>query len=345
MRATSCLLTLLLLPPVAPAADEDNGEKEYYADYALEALFKKRLEKAEAGDAESQYEVGSMYLRGRGVPPDTAEAARWIRQAAEQDNTRAQAELGELYMEGEGVSQDYAAARRWLSRAAEAGYPTAQFRLGQLYAEGRGVERDYDRALEWLTRAVDGGYAYAEDEIEKARAARAQTKRRRRAEAQERAARKAAAKEASSGDSEPQAGRREQAAAAREAFALLELGDWFRAGEPAERLPSSANTCSRVGAKMVCTTGRRESLEQDTNMTYELKATLSDFASDRRFRLTYRRHVLRAMPANLDDPNAEGGKLALEPYWEDPREVSCRFTTFASVTCTGDGVEDMLFSR
>ena len=34
-------------------------------------------ERAEQGDAEAQYDLGFIYVTGRGVPPDDAEAGRW----------------------------------------------------------------------------------------------------------------------------------------------------------------------------------------------------------------------------------------------------------------------------
>ena len=45
---------------------------------------------AEQGDAIAQYNLGSMYATGDGVPEDRAEAARWFRLAAEQGLADAQ---------------------------------------------------------------------------------------------------------------------------------------------------------------------------------------------------------------------------------------------------------------
>ena len=40
--------------------------------------------KAEAGDAESEAELGLRYEHGKGVAKDQTEAAKWFRKAAEQ---------------------------------------------------------------------------------------------------------------------------------------------------------------------------------------------------------------------------------------------------------------------
>ena len=54
------------------------------------------------------------------VPRDPAEAARWYRLAADQGVVEAQYNLGLMYVSGRGVSQDAVAAHMWLSLAAAA---------------------------------------------------------------------------------------------------------------------------------------------------------------------------------------------------------------------------------
>ena len=73
---------------------------------------------AEAGDAESQVNLGVMYDTGRGVPQDDAEAVRWYRLAADQGHASAQGNLGVMYGTGDGVPQDYVQAHMWFDLAA-----------------------------------------------------------------------------------------------------------------------------------------------------------------------------------------------------------------------------------
>ena len=86
---------------------------------------------AEQGDAEAQYELGGVYLGGRGVVEDEAEAARWLRLAAEQGHVNAQNTLAFMYILGRGVVKDEAEAVRWYRMAAEQGR-----RLGTLQTRG-----------------------------------------------------------------------------------------------------------------------------------------------------------------------------------------------------------------
>ena len=59
-----------------------------------------------------------MYVEGRGVPQDDAEAVRWHRRAAEQGYAVAQYNLGVMYAKGQGVGEDKVEAHMWLNLAA-----------------------------------------------------------------------------------------------------------------------------------------------------------------------------------------------------------------------------------
>jgi TonB family protein len=48
---------------------------------------------AERGSAEAQFRLGAMYLEGRGVAPDTTEAEKWFRRAADQGHVDARQAL------------------------------------------------------------------------------------------------------------------------------------------------------------------------------------------------------------------------------------------------------------
>jgi TPR repeat protein len=88
---------------------------------------------AEAGDANTQFNLGVMYANGNGVPEDDAEAVRWYRMAAEQGDADAHFNLGLKYEEGEGVVQNYERAYLWLNLAAAA----SQGPEGLRYLESR----------------------------------------------------------------------------------------------------------------------------------------------------------------------------------------------------------------
>ena len=117
---------------------------------------------AEQGNADAQFNLGTMYDNGQGVPQDYAEAVRLYRLAADQGNAIGQFNLGVMYEHGQGVPQDYAEALRWYRLSADQGYASAQFNLGVTHANGQGVLQDYTEAVRWFRLAADQGIASAQ---------------------------------------------------------------------------------------------------------------------------------------------------------------------------------------
>ncbi len=76
---------------------------------------------ADQGNANGQYNLGSMYDKGQGVPRDYGEAVKWTRKAANQGNANAQNNLGIMYGKGQGVPRDYVQAHIWFNLAAAQG--------------------------------------------------------------------------------------------------------------------------------------------------------------------------------------------------------------------------------
>ena len=62
-----------------------------------------------------------------------------------------------MYLDGRGVKQDYAQAAQWYRKAADQGNARAQYNLGTLYEAGNGVEKDVDKAVEWFRKAAKQG--------------------------------------------------------------------------------------------------------------------------------------------------------------------------------------------
>jgi TPR repeat protein len=119
-----------------------------------------RLAAAE-GHLLSQYNLGSAYASGVGVPVDILEATHWWRMAALQGSVDAQYNLGVIYFEGKGVTRNISEASMWWYMAAMGGDPAAQFRLGYLAATGTGGDRNLRDAQLWWQRAAEQGFELA----------------------------------------------------------------------------------------------------------------------------------------------------------------------------------------
>ena len=73
-----------------------------------------------------------------GVEPDSREAIRWFREAADQGHPDAQNSLGVAYSDGKGVERGDEEAVKWFRAAAVPGDADAAFNLGVMYG-GEGV--------------------------------------------------------------------------------------------------------------------------------------------------------------------------------------------------------------
>ena len=74
----------------------------------------------EQGDATSQFNLGSIYHNGDGIPRDTVEAAHWYRMAAEQGHANAQHNLGFMYAHT-GIAWRLSKVMRWHNSISESG--------------------------------------------------------------------------------------------------------------------------------------------------------------------------------------------------------------------------------
>ena len=109
---------------------------------------------AAAGDAGAAYEVAVRFAEGRGVPTNSAEAARWFARAAAEGLAPAQFRYGSMLEKGQGVKKDLEAARRLYLAAAGKGNAKAMHNLAVLYAEGIDGKPDYATAVQWFRRAA-----------------------------------------------------------------------------------------------------------------------------------------------------------------------------------------------
>ncbi|WP_419905054.1 tetratricopeptide repeat protein [Kiloniella sp.] len=112
---------------------------------------------AEKGDADAQFNVGLLYLRGQGVTQDYNVAVKWFRLAADQGYTKAQYNMGIAHNRGAGAKKDEKASFHWNKLAAEGGHAGAQFQLAYAYAVGEVVPHDLLRAYIWFSFAAEQG--------------------------------------------------------------------------------------------------------------------------------------------------------------------------------------------
>jgi uncharacterized protein len=142
------LVMLSLAAPVAAGPNQDAMAAYERGDYATALRLLHPL--ADQGDAQAQYNLGTLYDNGQGVAQNDAEAMKWYRKAADQGDDRGQNNLATMYVKGQGVPQNYAEAMTWYRKAADQGNTRAQQNLGFMYANGQGVPKnDAEAVLSW----------------------------------------------------------------------------------------------------------------------------------------------------------------------------------------------------
>ncbi len=108
------------------------------------------MEMAKSGDADAQYNLGSVYETGFGVKADILEAVDWYKKAADQDHQLAQLKLGILYVLGDGVRQSVIKGTNWIHSASENGNKFA----GELYAKVLSPDVVLDTTADEIIRKV-----------------------------------------------------------------------------------------------------------------------------------------------------------------------------------------------
>lgn len=126
------------------------------------------LDAAERGDGWSQSMVTTYYLHGHaGVTSADPEKARyWAQRAIQKGEKYAKYQMGWMYLNGRGVPRDHEQAARWLGEAAKEGVTEAVSSLAALYWEGSGVARDRERAAALWREAAAKGDAYAKQSLQ-----------------------------------------------------------------------------------------------------------------------------------------------------------------------------------
>ena len=108
---------------------------------------------AEMGVAEAQHRVAVMYQNGLGVAVNPQQAAKWMRQSADNGYDLALHGMGFMYLEGEGVKKDPVEAAKWFKRGVEKGLIGSMTVLAEMYQQGNGVEKDPQQAKQLLSQA------------------------------------------------------------------------------------------------------------------------------------------------------------------------------------------------
>ncbi len=95
-----------------------------------------------------------------------AQSIQQIREKADKGDAYSQYLMGYSYNKGiNGATQDLSQARSWFKRAADNGFGAAAYFMGWYYYYGEGVTKNLNEALKWYTKAAELGMAEAKPMI------------------------------------------------------------------------------------------------------------------------------------------------------------------------------------
>lgn len=109
------------------------------------------------GNADAQYDLARLYLKGVGAPHDVKYGARWLGLAAQKGQHQAQAVLGEMLFKGDQLPRQAARGLMWLTLARDAAAPDETW-IKDSYnrAIAKASEDDRAMALQMLEHWVQG---------------------------------------------------------------------------------------------------------------------------------------------------------------------------------------------
>ncbi len=124
---------------------------------ADETLRNKVMKEAAEGRAEAAFELGCMYLYGKGVERNPAKAFEQFRYASQKGHSGAQNNLAFLYDEGTGVVKDPKQAYIWYRCSADANNSYALANLGYMYEHGVATIANRKESVHLYKKAAELG--------------------------------------------------------------------------------------------------------------------------------------------------------------------------------------------
>ena len=156
----TCMLAKPASADISAQAQLDRGIELGKAG-ELGAAFPLIRSAAEAGLAEAQFTLGTMYTHGQGTAQSKKIAREWYAKAAAQDHAEALYNLGLHHDQGIEMEPDLETALTYYDRASVLGHAEAAYNAGHILFMGDGVEEDMPRGAKYFFAAAQRGLGNA----------------------------------------------------------------------------------------------------------------------------------------------------------------------------------------
>ena len=112
---------------------------------------------AKGDNADAQYNMGLLYMKGLGVKKHAKTAMKWFKRAAHFGSADAAYNLGVMYKTGQTGHPSNKDAIYWWKQAADVGHVESMYNMGVMYAYGYGIEKNVERAISYWEQAANKG--------------------------------------------------------------------------------------------------------------------------------------------------------------------------------------------
>ncbi len=156
-RMVAVLIFSVVFSNSAMAANTSQDGARAYADGDYVGAANIWLIEAYEGSMDAQFNLGVMFLEGKGVAQDRDQAVYWFEKAAGAGYVEAQYNLGHLYLENTEDPESRKAGVEWWRKASVQGYPIAQYNYARALFFGIGVDVDLVESKNWMTHSATKG--------------------------------------------------------------------------------------------------------------------------------------------------------------------------------------------
>src|SRR5882757_477459 len=139
----------------------ERGLAAYERGQYLEA-FKLWKVASQAGDAEANYRIGTLYAKNQGVAGSIPDAVVWYERAAQLGHVEAQFQTGLAFLYGANAAVGLNRPETWRRSSAARLGDKASNAHDLVFPHGTSVERDLDAAFRWISAAAEAGKAEAQ---------------------------------------------------------------------------------------------------------------------------------------------------------------------------------------
>lgn len=151
------ILTLLLLTITLYANNYEKGD-EAYEDGDIKTAISFWEKGAKAGEIESQFMLGLLYLRGDDIELDSNKAASLLAKTFNKNDETLLITIALAYYKNMGDGPKDKLALEQFEAAIDKEGKVAQYNLGMLFVSGSGVKKDLRKGVALIKKSKDAGF-------------------------------------------------------------------------------------------------------------------------------------------------------------------------------------------